>query len=309
MPGEYYLRRSGSTETVGPLSSSELKKMAQAGDLSPDDGISASPDGPWRTARKVGNLTFGAPGSPASSDVPSLTDEDMMDSGHPIDVASRPIAIAAVPQPLAAPAPLPAAAGTAPGVVVVRREAISPSEAVQFAIDRFRANPVFYVLASLLVALAVNIPGAGFWFIAAPILIGFYQCVREEVTTGRKARFLEVFRGFRQFIPALIIGFWGSLMVALGLVCCCIPGLVLLPVPFLAFIVAGREQAGGLKALTRALRVVEKDPWGLLASCVLLYLIGLSGYLVCYIGVVVTIPIMLLGLYRVADQMLSSEDA
>ena len=41
----------------------------------------------------------------------------------------------------------------------------------------------------------------------------------------------------------------------------------------------------------------------------LLYLIGLSGYLVCYIGVVVTIPIMLLGLYRVADQMLSSEDA
>jgi uncharacterized membrane protein len=77
----------------------------------------------------------------------------------------------------------------------------------------------------------------------------------------------------------------------------------------LAFIVAGRERAGGLKALTRALRVVEKDPWGLLASSVLLYLIGLSGILLCYVGVLITLPIMLIGLYRVADQMLSTEDA
>lgn len=278
--------------------------MASSGQIMPEDELATSPSGPWRPARKVGNLEFGpAPTVPAvltraveADDARALVES----SGRPIDVPARPVA---------ASAPAPATTGTAPGVVVMRREAISPSDAVQFAIDRFRANPVFYVLSSLLIVLALNVPGIGFWFVGAPIIIGFYQCVRNEVVTGQRASFGQVFKGFGQFLPALIIGLWGSLLVLLGLLCCCVPGLVLLPVPFLAFIVAGRERAGGLKALTRALRVVEKDPFGLLAACVLLYLIGISGYVLCYVGALVTFPIMLLGMYRVADQMLSTEDA
>lgn len=315
MPNSYFIRHLGTRAVSGPLTASQLRAMARSGDLAHEDEISTSADGPWRSAKSVKDLPFAAreENPPQSAALPVLSDAELhgdqgqalssLAPGKPIDVHARPVAMVAPSTPLAA------AAGTAPGVVVVRREGISPSDAVQFAIDRFRLNPVFYMLVSALVALAVNIPGAGFWFIAAPILIGFYQCVRDEATTGRKASFSEVFRGFRQFVPALIIGFWGSLLVALGLAFCCIPGLVLLPVPFLAFIVAGRERLGGLKALTRALRIVEKDPWGLLASCVLLTLIGVSGCLIFYIGVFVTLPIMLLGLYRVADQMLSSEDA
>ena len=315
MASSYFVRNLGSSTIIGPLTSSEMRAMARSGDLAHEDEISTSADGPWRSAKSVKDLPFAAreENPPESETLPVLSDADLHGESDqalaplaprkPIDVYARPVAMVAPSAPLAA------AAGTAPGVVVVRREGISPSDAVQFAIDRFRLNPVFYMLASALVALAVNIPGAGFWFIAAPLLIGFYQCVRDEATTGRKAKFSQVFLGFRQFVPALIIGFWGSLMVVLGLACCCIPGLVLLPVPFLAFIVAGRERLGGLKALTRALRIVEKDPWGLLASCVLLTLIGISGYLIFYVGVFVTLPIMLLGLYRVADQMLSSEDA
>lgn len=315
MAGAYYLRRRGSGAIVGPVSSSQIKSMALEGILAPDDEIGPSPGGPWRMARLVGQLVFPATGGPPDEDasLPALTGHDLSAEpsanivptvpARPVDVPQRPLTAVPTPPPLAA------AAGTAPGVVVVRKEGISPSEAIQFAIDRFKANPVFYILASLLVALAINIPGIGFWFIAAPILIGFYQCVRNEVTTGQRASFLQVFAGFRQFVPALVIGLWGSLLVALGLVACCIPGLVLLPVPFLAFIVAGRERAGGLKALTRALRVVEKDPWGLLASCVLLYLVGISGYALCYVGIAITLPIMLIGMYRVADQMLASEDA
>lgn len=288
---------------MGPLSGADVKSMALAGQIAPEDRLATSPDGPWRAASKVGNLTFGSPASAApAASLPAVTgrggddaDESSFDA-RPIDVSARPVVA-------------PATTGTAPGVVVMRREAISPSDAVQFAIDRFRANPVFYVLSSLLIVLALNVPGIGFWFVGAPIIIGFYQCVRNEVVTGQRASFGQVFKGFGQFLPALIIGLWGSLLVLLGLLCCCVPGLVLLPVPFLAFIVAGRERAGGLKALTRALRVVEKDPFGLLAACVLLYLIGISGYVLCYVGALVTFPIMLLGMYRVADQMLSTEDA
>ena len=316
MAGVYFLRRRGSDEIVGPLSSTQLKSMASSGGLTPDDEIAASADGPWRPAHRVGNLRFPAAAAPPAegTGLPELSAEDFEDSpaselapsrgsAHAIDAGARRVA----PHP--SPGHPAASEGSTPGVVVVRRESISPSEAVQFALNRFRANPIFYVLASLVVALVVNIPGAGFWLIAAPVLIGFYQCVRDEIATGKPASFLHIFRGFGQFVPALVIGLWGSLVVALGLLCCCIPGLVLLPVPFLAFIVAGRERAGGLKALTRALRVVEKDPWGLLASCVLLYLIGLSGLLLCYVGVFITLPIMLIGMYRVADQMLSTEDA
>jgi hypothetical protein len=316
MARAYFVRRRGSGVLVGPVSSAQLKSMASSGELSPDDEIGISPDGPWRSARRVGNLAFPTTGAPSSegADIPELSDEDLRDPGMsglvpssasppPIDVTARPVAEYRLTEPTIAPP------GSSPGVVVVRREAISPSEAVQFALDRFRANPIFYVLASMVVALVVHIPGAGFWFIAAPVLIGFYQCVRDEIATGKPASLLQIFRGFGQFVPALVIGLWGSLLVVLGLLFCCIPGLILLPVPFLAFIVAGRERAGGLKALTRALRVVEKDPWGLLASSVLLYLIGLSGILLCYVGVLITLPIMLIGLYRVADQMLSTEDA
>lgn len=320
MPGAYFIRRRGTDAVLGPFRSADIKSMASSGAISPDDEVSNSADGPWRAARKIGGIRFpeAAEGSAALVGLPTLSDADLVDDPEsaalPVPAASGPIDVAVERAVTLGPAtstvaPLASAAGTSPGVVVVRKEGISPSEAVQFAIDRFRANPFFYMLSSLLVALAVNLPGAGFWFIAAPILIGFYQCVRDEVTTGTRASFTQVFRGFKQFFPALVIGFWGSLLVVLGLFCCCVPGLVLLPVPFLAFIVAGRERAGGLKALTRALRVVEKDPLGLLASCILLYLIGLSGLLIFYVGVMVTLPIMLLGLYRVADQMLASEDA
>lgn len=313
MPGAFFLRSRETGTISGPVSSSQIKSMALSGALLPDDEIGPSAAGPWRLARLVPQLVFPVSSTPpGGGDLPALTGDDLADEAPANIIPAIPARPVDAPRPITSiptPPPLAASAGTAPGVVVVRREGISPSEAIQFAIDRFKANPVFYVLASLLVALAINIPGIGFWFIAAPILIGFYQCVRNEVTTGQRASIFQVFAGFGQFIPALVIGLWGSLLVALGLVACCIPGLVLLPVPFLAFIVAGRERRGGLKALTRALRVVEKDPWGLLASCVLLYLVGISGYFLCYIGIVITLPIMLIGMYRVADQMLASEDA
>lgn len=301
MPSPYFVKRSGTSLVVGPLTSSNIKSMASSGELRPEDEIGSSPNGPWRMASKIGKIAFSEPSpSPIEQSITRVPVEDRKESEL---VRDR--------QPLApvAPAMATSTAGAASNVVIIRHEAVSPSGAIQFAIDRFSANPLFYILSSILVALVVLIPGAGFWFIAAPVLIGFYQCVRDEITTGKPASFAQVFSGYKQLIPALVIGFWGSLVVMLGLVFCCVPGLVLLPVPFLAFIVAGRERAGGLKALTRALRVVEKDPLGLFASCILLSLIGMSGLLVCYIGVVVTLPIMLLGMYSVADQLLSTEDA
>jgi hypothetical protein len=196
-----------------------------------------------------------------------------------------------------------------PSVTVIRSEKISSADAIQFGYDFLRRNMLFATVSCLLIAAASHLPGVGAWLVAAPLLIGFFQCIRAEAVAGTKPTVGAIFGGFRQFVPALLIGFWGSGMIMFGLACCCIPGIFLLPMPFFAFVTAARDQQGGIRALTRAIRVIEKDPFGLFLACILLFIVGLSGMLLCYVGMVLTLPIMLAGLYRVGDQMLESENA
>lgn len=194
-------------------------------------------------------------------------------------------------------------------VGIVRRESISMSHAIQFGIDRLRSNPWFYLTASLVLTSASLIPGIGYLLITTPLVVGFYRAVHLEHHTGRKARVLDLLGGFRQIGTGLVIALWATAATIVGLLFCCIPGLILIPIPFFACIAAARDQRGGLHALTRALRVLEKDPIGFIATSIMLTVVGLSGLLLFYVGVIFTFPVMLVGFYSIADQMLQPEDA
>lgn len=291
----WYLYSPSSSAPEGPYTASELEAIARKGDLDGSSLVAIEGGQEWGRADQ--DPTLGA----------------MLDR---IRLQPTPLAAASVlrsPTPAAAtPAAAHATALPTPwdaGVSVTRRESISASVAVQAGVDRLRWNPSFYIPASLLITLASSIPGIGYILITGPLIIGFYQAVRREQVTGEKARVFEIFGGFRQLIPSLVIAFWGTAAALVGLLCCCVPGLALLPLPFMAYIAVARDDQGGINALTRAFRVMEKDPFGFFAAVLLVSIVGLSGVVLLYFGLALTLPIMLVGYYSIVDQMLRTEDA
>lgn len=291
----WYLFSPSSSAAQGPYTASELEAIARKGDLDESSLVVIEGGQEWGRVDQDPTLT-------------AMLNR-LRSRPTPLAVASVPRSPApAVATPAAAHATVPTTVGDA-GVSVTRRESISASVAVQAGVDRLRWNPSFYIPASLLITLATSIPGIGFILITGPLIIGFYQAVRREQMTGQKAGVLEIFAGFRQFVPSLVIAFWGTAAALVGLLFCCVPGLVLLPVPFMAYIAVARDNQGGINALTRAFRVMEKDPFGFLAAVLLVSIVGLSGVVLFYFGLALTLPIMLVGYYSIVDQMLRTEDA
>jgi len=284
---QWFVYLPDSSETAGPFDQGELASRIQAGEIHAGTLVAREGDVDWRRA-----------GDDPGIRAIFLAAERSLADPTP-----------AMPETRPSPDGSAAAAPDTAGVNVIRRESISASLAIQSGIDRLRANPAFYLTSCLILALASLVPGVGYFLITAPLIVGFYQAVHDELAAGRRARLVDLLGGFRQIGASLVIVFWATAATIVGLVFCCIPGLVLLPVPFFAYIAAARDRRGGLHALTRALRVIEKDPFGFVAASVLLTVVGLSGMLFFYIGLAFTLPVMLVGYYSITDQMLRSEEA
>jgi hypothetical protein len=291
----WYLFSSSSSAAEGPYTVSELEAMARKGDLDESSLVVIEGGQEWDRVDQDPTLLA------------------MLNQLRP---QYTPLAAALVPTSPSPATATPATAGATVlatagdgGVSVTRRESISASAAVQAGVDRLRWNPSFYIPAALLITLASSIPGIGYVLITGPLIIGFYQAVRQEQVTGEKARVLAIFGGFRQLISSLVIVFWGTAAALVGFLCCCVPGFALLPLPFMAYIAVARDNQGGINALTRAFRVMEKDPFGFLAAVLLVSIVGLSGVVLFYFGLALTLPIMLVGYYSIVDQMLRTEDA
>ncbi len=181
---------------------------------------------------------------------------------------------------------------------------ISASDAVQFGIDFVKRHTGFSVVSGLLLAVSCF---PLFLPLHPLLIVNFFRCVREESMNGQAPSLGKLFR-FDVIVPAIVVAFWGTFLIIFGLCMCVVPGLVLLPVPFLALVTLSFDSQSGLRALTSAIRVVERDPIGLVLACVLLIIVALCGIALLGVGMAITIPIMLVGMYRVAEQVLKPQE-
>ena len=170
---------------------------------------------------------------------------------------------------------------------------------VSAGFNGLRKDPVTHIVATLLVVIISNV---SFGLLAGPMVVGYMRLVRIE-DEGGKASIDNVFKGFDDFVPALLAVLVGGIVVGIGFMLCVIPGLLILAlVPTAAYLVAVGEK-DGINALKRAWQAVKESLVGSCLCAVVLAIIGSLGTILCGIGVVITMPIAFIGLYHMAKQL------
>lgn len=101
--------------------------------------------------------------------------------------------------------------------------------------------------------------------------------------------------------------FWSApwLPFSIGYMLCVLPGLLLTAiVPTAAYLVAAGEK-DGIAALKSAWEAVKANLVGAFLCMLVLGIIGNLGLILCFVGVIVTLPIAFIGSYQMAKQLTS----
>jgi len=90
-------------------------------------------------------------------------------------------------------------------------------------IDGLKKHPLEHILAVVLVG-AVGGVSAG--VLSGPMVVGYMRMI-ERQERGEKVEFTDVFKGFDDFVPALLAVLLSSLIVSVGFMLCFLPGLLI----------------------------------------------------------------------------------
>jgi hypothetical protein len=170
---------------------------------------------------------------------------------------------------------------------------------ISAGIDGFKKNFLTHIVAVLLAAIISNI---SFGILAGPMMVGYMRLIRIE-DEGGKAEIGDVFKGFDDFVPALLAVLVSGIIVSIGFMLCVIPGLLIMAlVPTAAYLVAVGEK-DGINAVRRAWRVVQENLIGAFLCSQVLMILGSLGAIVCGVGILVTMPVAFIGIYHMAKQL------
>lgn len=171
-------------------------------------------------------------------------------------------------------------------------------------VDCVKRNPLFYILGYFLFMVISNI-SAG--LLMGPLMVGYFRAMKKE-EEGGKAEIGDLFKGFDDFVPALIAALLGGLAVFIGCMLCFIPGLLIMAiVPCAVYFIAIMGEKDGINALKRAWAVVVANLVMAAVAMFVLALVSSVGVILCYIGIFITGPIGLCGMYILAKQMTAEE--
>jgi hypothetical protein len=178
----------------------------------------------------------------------------------------------------------------------------SISDCVSAGFSGLKNNPVTHIVASLLVAI---ISSVGFGILSGPMMVGYMKLIKIE-DEGGKPEIADVFKGFDDFVPALVSILVGSIIVGIGFLLCILPGLLLVAIlPTAAYLVALGEK-DGINALKRAWDAVKGNLLSAFFCMLVLGIVGQLGLILCFVGVIITMPITFIGSYHMAKQLTDS---
>lgn len=167
----------------------------------------------------------------------------------------------------------------------------------------FKQNALTHVVAFALVSLVTSI---SMGLLAGPMLVGYLRMIARE-DNGEKAQIGDVFRGFDNVVPALVAGLISFLVLSLGFALCFIPGLLILALPTVALYLVAQGESDGVAAFNRAWSVVTKNLGSAFWCALVLGIASSLGMLLCWVGILVTAPISMIGSFYMARQLLGEE--
>lgn len=167
----------------------------------------------------------------------------------------------------------------------------------------FKKNPLTHIVSTVLVSM---VGGVTMGLLSGPMMVGYMRMIEKEVNGG-KTEIGEIFQGFDDFVPALVAMLISTLVVSVGFFLCFLPGLLVVAlIPTSVYLVA-RGAKDGTEAFKTAWQLVIKN-WLSASLCMLvLSLVGSVGSLLCGIGVLLTMPIAMIGMQVMARQLVDGE--
>ena len=174
---------------------------------------------------------------------------------------------------------------------------------VSAGITGFKKNILLHIVCSLLVGVAGSF---SMGILTGPMMVGYMKMIKTE-DEGGKVEIGDIFKGFDDFVPALVAVLVSSVAVSIGVMLCIIPGLLIIAlVPLSAYFVAVAGEKDGINAIKRAWALVKEN---LVSSCLCALVLGIVGSLgsvLCGVGMLLTLPIAFIGMYHMAKQMAGS---
>jgi uncharacterized membrane protein len=150
-----------------------------------------------------------------------------------------------------------------------------------------KSNPVPFIVGNLIL-LIIN--GVAMGLLVGPWYAGMYYMVQK----ARKSETIvigDAFWGFNNFIPLFVAGLIFSIGVGIGTMFCLVPGFIigailLYVIPLVAFQNAQLSDAINMSKEEAMKSLVNHTLFFFLAS-----LIGCIGFILCGVGVVITLPV------------------
>lgn len=174
---------------------------------------------------------------------------------------------------------------------------------VSAGIAGLKKNFLLHVVSTLLVGV---VGGVSAGLLTGPMLVGYMRMIKIE-DEGGTPRIEDVFKGFDDFVPALLAVLLSSILVSIGFMLCLIPGfLIMAMVPTAAYLVAVGEK-DGINAIKRAFSAVKSNLLSAFFCSLVLAIVGSLGTILCGVGVIFTLPITFIGMYHMARQLTRDE--
>lgn len=144
--------------------------------------------------------------------------------------------------------------------------------------------------------------GAAYWmlsllsFVSGQFLLGgLMRMAIHTVRTGR-AEFGLLFSTF-DVLPALLIaGILTPIASAIGFLLCIVPGLLLLGLFLFVNPLIVDQKKGAIEAISTSFNALKSQMWMALLYVIVLGLVLLAGLIACGVGILVTLPLILLAI-------------
>jgi hypothetical protein len=213
----------------------------------------------------------------------------------------------------AAPPPRPAAALPSPATPVVppdaerlAAEVLARDYEVNIGLTLGRAWDLlksdFWPLVGI-TALIIIVNSAASSLLQGPLIGGLFSYYLKRIR-GQQAELGDAFSGFSANFLQLLLGFLvSSVLVTVGMMFCVLPGIYLGIAWQLTPVITADKGIGFWDAMEVSRKVLTRNWWGMFALALVCVLMNICGLICCIIGLFVTIPLTLIALAYVYEDL------
>ena len=138
------------------------------------------------------------------------------------------------------------------------------------------------------------------FFLAGPLFAGFYL-VANKISLDEKVIYPDFFKGFRYYLPVVLVWIVGQLITVLGIFALILPGIYLMVGYMFGVLISLFSGLDFWQSLEYSRKIVHKK-WGkFFAFGLVLGVMNLVGALLMGVGLVITIPVTYYSIYHVFE--------